>query len=354
LIASSFYTSRQDDAYIENDPTISIKEAGYQSEVQYLYHPGLFNITAGLGYSHFRQRTINFFFDTSDLKPRGFYNAYVYSKQEIHPTLITVLGIGFDSYHFDGINDRNREQFSPKFGVMWKPINRVTFRSAAFRTLTRPIVSNQTIEPTQVAGFNQFFDSDNGTSAWQYALGVDYTPLNNLFLGGEATWRKASYPLRRINQKGAESHHLAYFYWTLSKWISFRSEYRYDKSNRESLLPNENFPSDLITHQVPLSVNFFHSNGLFVKITGTYVNQHATFIGGLPNSLVLNEYSDTFWTVDTSLGFRLPKKIGLISFEVRNLFDKQFNYQSTFDASGPQISPFVPERQFFAKLSLFY
>ncbi len=32
------------------------------------------------------------------------------------------------------------------------------------------MITRQTIEPTQVAGFNQFFDLDNGTDAWNYGV----------------------------------------------------------------------------------------------------------------------------------------------------------------------------------------
>jgi tetratricopeptide (TPR) repeat protein len=349
FIASAFYTTRKEITSFPSFGSIADRESGYQTEMQYLFHPGAFDITAGLGYLDLRKRNLN---DQSSPATTSFYNAYVYSKQHIFPNLTTVLGIGFDSYHSEEILNTNLDQFSPKFGFIWNPITSLTLRSAAFRTLNRPLTANQTIEPTQVAGFNQFFDNVNGTSAWHYALGVDYSPIKTLFMGGETNWWKATQPLFESNQNRDESYHLAYIYWIPAEWLSFRSEYRYAKINREFLadIPDNTYPTDETTHQVPLALNFFHPNGLFANITGTYVNQHATFVGedGLEN------YSDRFWTVDTTLGFRLPRRIGLISFEVRNLLDKQFNYQSAFDASGPQLSLFVPERQFFAKLSLYY
>ena len=46
-------------------------------------------------------------------------------------------------------------------------------RGASFRTLKRTVISSQTIEPTQVAGFNQFFDGANGTDAWRHAIAID-------------------------------------------------------------------------------------------------------------------------------------------------------------------------------------
>ena len=38
----------------------------------------------------------------------------------------------------------------------------------------------------------------------------------------------------------------------------------------------------------------------------------------------LTPNQDTFFVVDTSIGYRLPKRYGLISVEAKNLFDKNF------------------------------
>ncbi|MEO1929454.1 MAG: hypothetical protein ABGX51_03675, partial [Gammaproteobacteria bacterium] len=61
-----------------------------------------------------------------------------------------------------------------------------------------------------------------------------------------------------------------------------------------------------------------------------------------------------FWTFDASIGIRLPKRIGNIVFEVRNLANNGFRHQSVFDAEGARLSSFVPERQMFVKVNLFY
>jgi hypothetical protein len=232
----------------------------------------------------------------------------------------------------------------------------LTLRSAAFRTLKRPLAAGQTIEPTQIAGFNQFYDGNNGTTAWQYALGVDYNPIKALYMGSEISWRNTDQPItNRVTrtQDRNESSHVAYIYWAPKEWMSLRSEYRYEKFSRDFVSGNidPTDPQSVATHQVPLSLNFFHSSGLFAKLAGTYVNQQ---VASVRNVAGLDTESEYFWTFDTALGFRFPKRIGSISFEVRNLLDNKFNYQSVFDASGPQLSPFIPERQLFAKLSLFY
>jgi hypothetical protein len=45
------------------------------------------------------------------------------------------------------------------------------------------MINNQTIEPTQVAGFNQFFVDAEGTDAWRYGIAMDQKFSKDLFAG---------------------------------------------------------------------------------------------------------------------------------------------------------------------------
>jgi hypothetical protein len=83
---------------------------------------------------------------------------------------------------------RNRftvDQLSPKLGLVWSPNERLTFRAALFRTLNRSLVEGKTVEPTQIAGFNQLYDDPFGTEAIRGGLGVDYRFGRDLFGGVE-------------------------------------------------------------------------------------------------------------------------------------------------------------------------
>lgn len=57
---------------------------------------------------------------------------------------------------------------------------------------------------------------------------------------------------------------------------------------------------------------------------------------------------DQFWVVDASLGYRLPKRWGIIEIEAKNLLDEEFKFQDT-DPSNPEI---FPERLILVKLTL--
>ena len=81
------------------------------------------------------------------------------------------MGISADYLNGDSLVTKNKDQYNPKFGVEWNPWVDTTVRAAAFKVLKRTLVTNQTLEPTQVAGFNQFFDDIDGASAWRYGVG---------------------------------------------------------------------------------------------------------------------------------------------------------------------------------------
>ncbi|MCF6205227.1 MAG: hypothetical protein L3J59_16450, partial [Methylococcaceae bacterium] len=383
LILSAFYTTRKDtfhDTVFFPAPSPFLffgqkggndLTSGYQTEIQYLFHPTSFDITMGLGYLELEKETLREQIDTitppipgftlpqidptTDKNKTQYFNTYLYFKHSLLSSLTSTLGISYDSYQ-DELT--NKKQLNPKFGLVWNPFANFTLRGASFRSLKRPLASNQTIEPTQIAGFNQFFDGLKGTTAWQYSLGADYQPLQTLFMGGELNWRYTNEPvvsLRANNRDRNEVSHIAYLYWTPANWLSLRAEYQFEKFYRDFVLGNGNDtdPQRVSTQQIPLTVNFFHGSGVFAKFNATYVKQKVGIVTDLDTSPLIYD-REQFWTFDTALGYRLPKKLGLISVEVRNLFDNRYAFQSAFDASGPQLSPFVPEREIFIKLSLFY
>jgi Tfp pilus assembly protein PilF len=397
FIVSAFYTKRKENitSSVFNQrppprPSFNLNTINefvnnsFQTEMQYIFHPSSFDITAGAGYltstndNLLDSKAVRasppfdvsknplLTFSRANNKETHYFNAYSYSKQYLLPNLTTVLGVSFDSYNDE---QTDRQLLNPKVGVIWNPLKNLTLRSAVFRSLKRPLASNQTIEPTQIAGFNQFFDGNNGTTAWQGGFGLDYNPVKSVYFGGEITWRDGKQPITEstitngkltsqlIDQGRKESSHIAYFYWVPFEWMSFRSEYRYEKFSREFTpgIGDSTNPRSIETQQVPLSLSLFHDSGFFAKFSGTYVDQQVEIVSdNISPGKRLNKEDENFWTFDAAVGYRLPKKIGIISFEVRNLFDNNFNYQSTFDASGPQLTPFVPERQLFGKLSLFY
>ena len=111
-------------------------------------------------------------------------NVYAYSYITPLEDLTFTIGASYDDVDSEFL-DENKNQFNPKFGVVWNPLPSTTVRAAAFRTVKRTLITQQTLEPTQVAGFNQFYDDDELTEAWRYGGAIDQQFSSDIYGGLE-------------------------------------------------------------------------------------------------------------------------------------------------------------------------
>jgi hypothetical protein len=109
--------------------------------------------------------------------------------------------------------------------------------------------------------------------------------------------------------------------------------------------------SELTTWSVPLTLSYFHPDGLYASLGVTLVDQEVERIA----TVVLPSGDDRFYSVDVGLGYRLPRRMGLLSLQFRNLLDEEFDYQDdsfrTFQ-DEPSGSPYVPSRQLLGTFTL--
>jgi tetratricopeptide (TPR) repeat protein len=281
-------------------------------------------------------------------------NVYSYSQINLVKDVTFTLGVSFDALTGDFPGD-DKHQVNPKTGITWNPFPGTTLRAAAFRTLKRTLITQQTLEPTQVAGFNQFFDDLNLTEAWRYGGAIDQKFTNNLFGGVEFSKRDlkvpflnfAANPLSPPTQEADWEEKLArtYLFWTPHPWWALRAQYIFERFERDRQFPAGVTEAD--THRVPLGINFFHPSGFGASVTGTYYNQDGNF-GGLFTGNTIRHGSDDFWTVDAAISYRLPKRYGFIAVGASNLFDKKFKY---FDPDINNAS-IRPDRTIFTRITL--
>ena len=257
--------------------------------------------------------------------------------------IMFTLGVSFDAVTGDfGLKDQH--QPNPKVGVTWNPFSGTTIRAAAFKVLKRTLATNQTLEPTQVAGFNEFFDDSNLTSSWRYGGAIDQKFTKELFGGIEFSKRDLTVPLT-TNQEVDWRERLArtYLFWTPSPSLALRAEYQFENFRRDNFFVSA--MKRLDTHRVPLAINFFQNSGLSAFLAATYYNQDGKFLNF---STGPQSGRDDFWTVDAGVRYRLPNRYGFISVGATNLFDKKFKYFET-DLNNPTIQP---KRVFFARITL--
>jgi tetratricopeptide (TPR) repeat protein len=337
-------------------------ESSFSAEHQHLFRSQYFNLTSGVGFAKSDgevDTTIGTIFppplnlirssSDTDLKHT---NVYTYSYINLLKNVTFTLGASGDFVSSDSQEFKGKDQFNPKFGITWNPFPATTVRAAVFRVLKRKLITNQTLEPTQVAGFNQFFDDRNGTDAWNYGAAIDQKFTKDLFAGTEFSKRDLKSPFVSNNVGHIEDMHeyLArnYIFWTPHPWWALTAEYTFERFKSQGLTDQ---PRELNTYRVPLGINFFHPSGLSAALKATYFNQDGRFV--LLNRGGVRSGSDDFWTVDAAISYRLPKRYGFITVGATNLFDQKFKFFDRSTSNATIINPTIqPDRTFFTRITL--
>jgi len=280
----------------------------------------------------------------------------VYSYLNFLKNATFTIGGSGDFYDSAKPGSEPQKQFNPKFGVTWNPFPDTTIRGAAFRTFKRTLITDQTLEPTQVAGLNQFYDDFNATKAWVYGGGIDQKLFKSLFAGIAYTQRDLSIPFVTTTATGLEEQRVAsrerllrnYLFWTPYNWLALSGGYEWERFTRNVRFAQGATRAE--THRLPVGFNIFHPSGVSASLTATYVNQHGSF-----ESATTTEFGpgrDSFWNIDTAVNYRLPKRYGLLTFGVNNLTDKKFKYFDSENGAANVYSSFIPSRLIFGRLTL--
>ncbi len=275
-------------------------------------------------------------------------NGYAYGTVNVVQSLAVTAGLGIDHVERGLLT---RKQVNPKLGAIWNVTSATTVRGAAFRALRRTLVTSQTIEPTEVAGFNQFFDDATSTDAWQYGLGLDKSIRTGWYAGAEATLRVMKVPIilagtrTPIDTDRQDQFATAYVNGTPAQWLAINSDYTFEHLIREPNARNADVVAQSKIHRLSAEARAFHSSGLFVRFKESFVDQRGRFLN-VRNALFSG--ADSFWVADASAGYRFPRQMGTVSLDVRNAFDSAFLYQDT----SPRESAIMPARVVTTRVTL--
>lgn len=361
FLVSTIYTDRRENQEFPNpffNIQSNLKDLGYQVEGQYLFKDRYINITTGGGTYQVdaRQRcggelcssnVINF--------TRERENAYIYSNLNYSGNINTTLGFSYDV--IKDVVDQKFDAFNPKFGVQWNITDALRLRLAWFETVKSALIANQTLEPTQVAGFNQMFDDLNGTRSRRMGVGLDSYFTKDIYGGIEASDRDLKVALANgdmrisTNEQQQERLYRSYLYWLPHAHWAINGEFQFEQFTRAAVVNNDiNKPYQIHTLSAPLTINYFHPNGIFSRFSTTFVQQD---LKRLADSS-LREGNDSFVLFDAALGYRLPNRRGILSLEGRNLSDENFFYRSYNFQYNEMItsSRFIPTRTLFVRLTL--
>jgi Flp pilus assembly protein TadD len=297
------------------------------------------------------------------------HSLWFYANLSAVPALQLTLGGHYEhlTTTAKSIEALSRTEFDPKLGASWNILPNTTVRGAWFATLKRPLIgdlsfqSGQTIEPTQIAGFNQFYDDFTGTKARRWGVGIDQKVPNPFFagdtllLGAEWSQRQLTVPVATnvltpgvpaIVESGAkERYGRAYLSWLLSERLAFNTELDYQALNRTVLNARDDGLIRVQLLQVPIELRYFDPNGLLGLVRTTIVREQGQFLDVTSGDV--NPGKGTFATLDMGIGWRYPGRPFIATLEAQNLLDSHLHYQDT----DPFNQRIIPRRTFLARVT---
>jgi tetratricopeptide (TPR) repeat protein len=297
------------------------------------------------------------------------HNLWLYGNLFPAPELRLTLGGNFEQLRttVERTETLDRTQFDPKLGLSWDVLPSTTLRAAWFQTLKRPLIgdlsmrSGQTIEPTQVAGFNQLFDDFPGTQARRWGIGIDqrfpnpFFASDTLLLGSEWSQRQLNVPITGVDQSTGlpaiselgwkERYGRAYLSWLPNERLAFNAEIDYEALHRTEFAASLDSFAKIQLLRVPIELRYFDPNGLLGLVRTTLVREQGQFFD--VTSGELSPGKGTFATLDMGIGWRYPGRPFIATLEVQNLLDSHFHYQDT-DLLNPRT---FPRRTFLARMT---
>jgi hypothetical protein len=231
-------------------------------------------------------------------------------------------------------------QVSPKLGATLQ-LGGTTLRAAGFYRLSSAIGRVQTLEPTQVAGFNQFFFEPGGTRSLSYGAGIDQDFGRHLFGGLSVLKRDAKVPeagcdaptefTRCAGQVAThierlDSHDLlgsGYLNAAIGNRLAMSVGYAYEERKFDTtVFDNQGILEEQVrTQRARPEIRYFFRFGLFAGAGASWYDQRIE-----RNDDQNPVLTDDFWIADALIGYRFPKRLGAIVLEGRNLTDREFEF----------------------------
>ena len=288
--------------------------------------------------------------DSRGSTPAKAERAYFYSTWHLSRRIDLTAGVSYGRVEFSEVSvplsdeeTRIEDAIDPKAGLVFRLTPATTLRAAYYETLGSAGDSDlESIEPTQIAGFNQLFDDPAGTRARGAGVGLDQKIAKRTYAGVEALWRESEwsfgYDARLFRgtldnvvfeRRAQERSVRAYLYQVIHPTATATIEYvlldRSEDSSRDPFgLFADRSDDQSLTHRVRLGVNRFLPSGLFAGVGVTWRHQTLEDFeqasDGIPNG------KQDFCIVDATLGYQFPQRTGYIAFSFNNLFDEDFRY----------------------------
>lgn len=323
------------------DIVTNAEDESQSGQLQYIRHDGAVRTVVGGAYIQNDRTVDNSFLGipaptvTSETE---YFSAYTYLYLDFPEEITWTVGGSVVSYDLSN-GGPEILQFHPKLGAKIELNDHITLRGSYVRNLKPDLVSEQLIEPTTVAGFNQFFDAFNGSVLDQVGGRLDFRLTDAFWVGVEAIGRWWDVPI--VGAPDAETDeevYRGYAYAALSEDFALSVEVLHETSTSDAPFDFERWR----TTSVPVTLSYFGDSGIFASASVEFVDHEFSNPG--------DGGDDRFVTAGVTLGYRLPGNAGIISVEVQNLFDESFNFQNRTVRPDLTATPrYAPDRTVVAR-----
>lgn len=261
-------------------------------------------------------------------------NFYSYAQLPNTANLHATVGLSYDLYK-DKDSNLKLAKLNPKLGLQWPLSDSIDLRLAYFQTLDRQLLVDQTLEPTTIAGFNQFYDDFNGSRARFAGMAFDQQFSDTVFASLAFSDRKI-----RLQSERDEKLASAVINWAVNERWALSANYRAEREEADNL--------KIKTKIAPLSLAWYYNKHINVKLTGTWVKQR--------NHLCAACETANFNLLDLFLRYQWPTYKASLGLQVKNLLDKDFLFQDNAYKAHDRFDidhPFVPGRTAFLTFSVY-
>ncbi len=132
----------------------------------------------------------------------------------------------------------------------------------------------------------------------------------------------------------------AYGYWAVNERLALIAEHQFDQVSDDL--------ERLHIHRFSIEPRLFLPSGIFARLRLSLGHQDGDFLDLSSGDKEADQ--DTFWLFDAAVGYRLPRRLGSVTLEARNLLDERFHFQDV----DPANAVFSRERAILGRLTLIF
>ena len=323
-------------------------------EIQYRYQSGIFKGVAGgiFGRSEATRNGASIPLKTISR------TSYAYGYLSLPYQVSLEFGFSHDNQQDTAIL---KQKFNnSKLGLRWEVVPGSTLRLASFHATNRALVNNATLEPSQVAGFNQHYNDNFGARVYRRGLGWDQRLGRDISWGFEVSRRELQVPVARTYDRWDDREGRAYLNWSVPRaplsqifpGTEAAVSLTYDRAalTRDGAATGVERIRDYRPQHLRLGAVFNHSSGLGWNLGLARVRNRGVYeVFDFDENVTSLPFNDQFWSVDTALTYRLPDKRGQIIVGAMNLTNRRGFQYLELDPQNPRFSP---QRYVYGKLLL--